>query len=127
MEQSSINSNRRSSRSKMLLAASLEAAGTVTAVTLRNLSAEGALVEAESLPPEGTTVLFRRNELCVGASIAWVQGRNAGIAFAEQLQPQEVLRNIPKPQPKAMPEFKRPGLAVRPLSAAERRLIKNWV
>ena len=127
MEQSSVTSNRRSRRSNVLLAASIDAAGTVTAVKLRNLSAEGALIEAESLPPEGTDVLFRRNELSVPGRVAWVQGRNAGIAFAEQLQPQEVLRNIPKPQPKSMPEFKRPGFAARPLSPAERRLIKQWV
>ena len=99
----------------------------MTAVKLRNLSEEGALVEAEALPDEGTEVLFQRNELSVAGRVAWVCGRQAGIAFAEQLKPQEVLRNIPKPQPKLMPEFRRPGFAARPLSPAERRLIKQWV
>lgn len=127
MDQSSVTSNRRSRRSNVLLAASLDVAGTVTAVKLRNLSAEGALVEADTLPDEGTDLLFQRNDLSVAGRVAWVCGRQAGIAFAEQLQPQEVLRNIPKPQPKLMPEFRRPGFATRPLSAAERRLIKQWV
>ena len=127
MEQRSVTSNRRSRRSNVLLAASIEAGGHVTPVKLRNLSAEGALVEADSLPPENSVVLFRRNELSVAGRVAWVQGRHAGIAFAEQLQPQEVLRNIPTARLKQTPDFKRPGFAPRPLSAAERRLIKQWI
>jgi hypothetical protein len=126
MEQSSITSNRRSRRSNVLLAASVEAGGTVTAVKLRNLSAEGALIESPTLPSQGTDVLFRRNELSIPGRVAWVHGCHAGIAFAQQLQPQEVLRNIPKPRPKLTPEFKRPGLATQPLSPADLQYMKRW-
>ncbi len=93
---------------------------------LRNLSPDGALIEADELPVEGAEVLFRRNDLVVSGRIAWVSGRHAGIAFAKELEPQEVLRNIPKTTPKPLPDFKRPGFASRPLTPAERRLIKQW-
>lgn len=127
MDQSSAASNRRTRRSNVLLAASIVADGAVTAVKLRNLSDEGALIEGDSLPAEGALVLFQRNELSVAGRVAWIRGRQAGIAFAEQLQPQEVLRNIPRPAAKPTPEFRRPGLACRPLSPQERRFIHHWV
>ena len=44
--------NRRSRRSPVLLAASIEVGGTSLKVKLRNLSEEGALIEGERLPEE---------------------------------------------------------------------------
>ena len=126
MDKGSSAAKRKSRRSNVLLAASIEAGGTVIAVKLRNLSAEGALVEADSLPPEGTDVQFRRNDLSVAGRIAWVAGKQAGVAFADQLEPQDVLRNIPRPKTKATPDFRRPGLSARPLTPEEQSLIKQW-
>lgn len=123
MDQSTTIGNRRSRRSNVLLAASIEARGAVTAVKLRNLSPQGALIEGEPLPPEGTDVCFRRNELTVAGKVAWIRGRHAGIAFAEELQPQDVLRNIPTPRTKAQPDHRRPGFAPRSLSTHEKQLI----
>ena len=127
MNESSSIGNRRSRRSNVLLAASIEGSGGLVQVKLRNLSADGALIEGAELPPEGSEVLFRRNDLAVLGRIAWVSGNQAGVAFAQELQPQDVLRNIPKPSPKSLPDFKRPGLTGRPLTPAEQRLIKQWV
>jgi hypothetical protein len=115
MEHKPIPQNRRSRRSNVLLAATIEAWGQKIPVKLRNLSTDGALIEGEQLPAEGAEVLFR------------VAGCNAGVAFAEKLAPEEVLRHIPSPKPRILPEFKRPGLTCRPLTADERRLIENWV
>ena len=127
MDESSMNQNRRSSRSPVLLAASVEVAGVATTVKLRNLSEEGALVEGDRLPLEGSTTFFERNDLRVKSRVAWVHGNMAGLAFAKPLQREQVLRNIPSPRPKHHPEFRRPGLACRPLSAEERKLVERWM
>jgi len=127
MDQSSITQNRRSRRSPVLLAASIEIAGTPEPVKLRNLSEEGALIEGERLPLEGTTTFFRRNELRLKSRIVWVEGRYAGVAFDEPLDPEQVLRNIRAPKAKPQADFKRPGLACRPLSTYERKMLERWM
>ena len=127
MNESSISQNRRGRRSPVLLAASVEVAGVSQTVKLRNLSSEGALVEGEQLPLEGSTSFFQRNDLRVKCRVAWVQGRYAGLAFARPLKQAEVLRNVPRPRPRIPQEFRRPGLACRPLTADERVLIERWL
>ena len=127
MDQSSIDQNRRSRRSNVLLAASIETSGAAIPVKLRNLSTEGALIEGDSLPVEGSEVMFRRNELSVGGSIAWVHGKQAGVAFARPIAQEDVLRNIPKPRDRATVPYRRPGLSSREFSPEERRLAESWV
>jgi hypothetical protein len=127
MDESSINQNRRGRRSPVLLAASVEIAGVSHAVKLRNLSQEGALIEGERLPLEGATTFFERNDLRVKSRVAWVEGRYAGLAFARPLQADQVLRNVPKPRPRMQPDFRRPGLACRPLTADERKMVERWM
>ena len=126
MDESIMNQNRRSRRSNVLLAASIEASGASLAVKLRNLSAEGALIEGDDLPVEGSEVLFRRNDLSVKSCVAWVHGKHAGVAFRRSIAQEDVLRNIPKPKLRAPVDYKRPGLAVRPLSPEEQRLVESW-
>ena len=118
---------RKSRRSPVYLAASVEIAGAPQPVKLRNLSEEGALIEGERLPLEGTTTFFERNELRLKSRVIWVQGRYAGIAFARTLRPEEVLRNVPQPRQIARGDFRRPGLACRPLTAHERTMIEKWM
>ena len=127
MDESSINQNRRSRRAPVLLAARVEVAGVPHRVNLRNLSSEGALIEGEQLPIEGSTTFFVRNDLRLKSKVIWVQGRFAGLAFARALGPEEVLRNVPKPRPRMQPEFRRPGLACRPLTPDERRMVERWM
>ena len=119
--------NRRSRRAPVLLAATIEVDGLPQPVKLRNLSEDGALIEGERLPSEGATSFFKRNELRLKSRVVWVHGRYAGLAFARSLKSEEVLRNIPQPRPKAQPDFRRPGLACRPLSAYERRMLERWM
>jgi hypothetical protein len=109
------------------MAASIELAGTSAEVRLRNLSAEGALIEGDRLPIEGSNVLFRRNELKVRGQVAWVKGRRAGIAFDTQLDPETVRRHVPAPKPRMALTFKRPGLGSQELSPEERRFAETWV
>lgn len=127
MDESSAIKNRRSRRSPVLLAASLEVSGRPIPVKLRNLSEEGALVEGDRLPVEGSTTHFHRNDLRLKSQVVWVQGRYAGVAFDERLRPEQVLRNVPSPKPRAEVKFKRPGFACRPLSDYERRMVERWM
>lgn len=126
MDESSRTQNRRQRRSNVLMAAALELSGTSVPVKLRNLSSDGALIEADSLPVEGAQVLFRRNDLAMPATVIWVRGGRAGISFKDELPPETLLRHVPTPRPRVMPEFRRPGLTERPLSALERRVGADW-
>ena len=119
--------NRKSRRSPVLLAATVELLGRPVPVRLRNLSEEGALVEGDRLPLEGSTTFFERNELRLKSRVVWVQGRYAGVAFDEPLKTEQVLRNVPTPRPRPQVDFKRPGLACRPLSNYERRMLEHWL
>lgn len=127
MDESSMIKNRRGRRSPVLLAARVEVAGQPLGVKLRNLSEQGALIEGERLPLEGSSTWFERNDLRVKGRIVWVHGRFAGVAFDKPLNPEDVLRNVPKPRPKTQVDFRRPGLACRPLTAYERRMLASWM
>jgi hypothetical protein len=127
MDESSMMKDRRARRSPVLLAATVEVAGRPLSVKLRNLSEQGALIEGDRLPIEGATTFFERNELRLKSRVVWVHGRYAGVVFDEPLNPDQVLRNVPKPKPKAQGDFRRPGLACRPLSDYERRMLERWM
>ncbi|NUQ18153.1 MAG: PilZ domain-containing protein [Sphingomonas sp.] len=111
----------------MLFAATIQIGGQLVPVKLRNLSQEGALVEADRLPSEGDTTYFERNDLRLKAQVVWVQGRYAGVAFDERLKPEQVLRHVPKPKARSQVRFMRPCLACRPLTDYERRMVKRWM
>ena len=44
-----------------------------------------------------------------------------------KLQPEQVLRHVPKPRPHVKPDFRRPGLKSAPLSEQDRRFGEQWV
>lgn len=127
MDDSSTSQNRRSRRSNVLMNAAIELSGISLPVKLRNLSNEGALIEGENLPVEGSEVIFRKAELSLKGRIAWVELRRAGIAFAELLSPDAVLRHIPVPRPRVKLDFRRPALVARDLSKADRLVGEQWV
>ena len=126
MDQSSNSQNRRANRSPVLLSAKLSLGGEELAVVLRNLSSEGALVEGAQLPVEGSATVFKRNELSVSGRVVWVERRFAGIAFDRKLEPSELLRQVPRPRQRFDQQFRRPGLACRPLSEADRKMLEMW-
>ena len=127
MDESTQTQNRKSRRSQVLLSATLEHGGASQAVKLRNLSEEGALVESDRLPIEGTAVHFIRKDLNAAGRVVWVNGRYAGIAFSAKLDPAEVLRHIPAPRPKLQPRYWRPGITTTQLNAEQRRLAESWM
>jgi hypothetical protein len=126
MDESSNSQNRKNRRSNVLMSASLELSGTSVPVKLRNLSAEGALVEGEKLPVEGASVLFRKGDISMPGRVAWVNDRQAGVNFAQKLNPEQLLRHVPTPRPRVTRDFKRTGLKGT-LTAEERRFGEAWV
>lgn len=127
MDLTAAHQNRRQRRSQVLLAASLELWGSLLPVRMRNLSADGALVEGDKLPVEGASVVFRRQDLSVTAKVVWVRENRAGLSFNEPLSPETVLRHIPTPRPRVLPEFKRPGVTSHEMSEIERRSAADWM
>lgn len=127
MDESAQTQNRRHRRSNVMLKATLETPGESLPVMLRNLSQEGALIKGEELPDQGSRVLFHRDGLSVPSRIAWSHCGHAGVAFDFPLFPKEMLRHVPERQQKAvLPIVRRPGLACKPLTAAERSMIERW-
>lgn len=127
MDQSLPTQNRRHRRSNVLLKATLEVPGASVEVVLRNLSQEGALVQGAGLPVPGTRVLFHRQGLSVPSRVAWCHCDHAGLEFDFPLFPREMLRHVPQAAQKAAPPIiRRPGLAAKPLSEGEQRLIEAW-
>ncbi len=118
---------RRSSRSNVMLKATLELGDASLPVVLRNLSQEGALVAGETLPQPGTRALFHRDGLSVPSRVAWAHCGLAGIEFEHPLFPRELLRHVPVPERKPPPPIKRrPGFKSQPLTSAERQMIEQW-
>lgn len=126
MDESSASQNRRNRRSNVFMKASIEQAGQAVDVKLRNLSAEGALIEGKALPVEGSELMFVKGDLRVPGKVAWTQGISAGIAFTKSLDPVQLMRHVPAPKARIAARFRRPGLALE-LSDAERKFGENWL
>lgn len=127
MDESGSTQNRRSRRSHLLMAATLEVSGRAINVKLRNLSSDGAQVEGDQLPVEGTSLLFRKGDLAIDGCVIWTKGKQAGIVFAQKLDTHAVLNHIAVPRPRMEPDFRRPGLASRALTEQERKLAESWL
>ena len=129
MDESSITQNRRSRRSPVLLTATIYVGGVPVDVKLRNLSEQGALIESDRLPAEGSETIFERKDLRMKGRLVWVEGKYAGVAFDVALNREEVLRHIPQPKRKMQSDadFRRPGFTCRPLSDYERRNLETWL
>lgn len=125
MDESQMVQNRRQRRAQVFMSAALELSGTSLPVKLRNLSADGALVEGDNLPVEGAEVVFKRQELSVSARVIWVRSGRAGLSFNIVLSPEAVLRHIPTPKPRVQPEFRRPGLSSR-INDLDREAATAW-
>lgn len=126
MDESSPVQNRRQRRANVLLTAVVEMTGRALDVKLRNLSADGALIEGAGIPIEGTEIRFRKGDLSVPGKVVWIAQNRAGIHFHEPLTPEALLRHVPTPRPRVIPSFRRPGLNSRPMTSVERSLEKVW-
>jgi hypothetical protein len=66
--------------------------GASHAVRVRNLSASGALVESEQLPPAGTIIVLRRGTLEAEGKLMWRADKRAGLRF---VRPVDLAQWIP--------------------------------
>jgi hypothetical protein len=76
-------------RTNLMLAATVESGGRLNAVRIRNLSETGALIEGSGLPTAGTSVILKRGDLQVAATIAWAGGERRGVRFDSPTPVQE--------------------------------------
>jgi hypothetical protein len=120
---------RRSPRSKVFLAATLELADRTMTVVLRDLSEHGALVEVTGDLSQDAEVQFCRKDLRVHGFVAWVRDGFAGICFTRPLKLDVVLRHINRPQLRAAQEtlHRRPALTRLGMSAEERRWVEDML
>ena len=72
---------RAEARSNMFVMAVLYVDGGSAPVRIRNMSRGGALIESDSIPPEGLHVRLSRGSLSVRGHIAWRRDSRAGIRF----------------------------------------------
>ena len=126
MDDGGSEQKRRARRAKLLMAAWIEHDGGTLSVTLRDLSADGALIEGDHGLRPGSAVVLRKNELAVAGQVAWAKGRRLGIAFASSLPVETVQRHLRAPKVIGRDPIikKRPGFRGR-LTAEERRIAEE--
>jgi PilZ domain len=121
---------RRSVRSSVMLAAIIDAEGARLPVRVVNLSAHGALVQADDLPRDDMTVTFRCGGLEVGGWMAWVRPPLAGVNFDMRVDPNAALQTIRAAHMVVADtrgkDFRRPGFRGKQLSKEERQILENW-
>ena len=117
---------RRSTRSKVMLTATIESECGDVKVRVEDLSAHGARVLSETLFPVDTPVTFRCKAITVDGFVAWVEAPFAGIGFGEPVQPEEARRKVSPVQATMPKDFRRPGFRARRLTNAERQSIEDW-
>ena len=90
--------DRRSPRFSVLLVARLVTTWGERIVKLRNISATGAMIEGDRIPPAGTDILLRRGALELFATIMWTRDKQAGLEFEEPLTEAELWMEVNAPQ-----------------------------
>jgi hypothetical protein len=80
-DQSSADTQLRSPRKNLLLAATIEAGALKAPVRIRNLSESGAMLDGAALPDIGTALMLRRMEVEIGASVVWRASGRCGVVF----------------------------------------------
>ena len=89
---------RREPRFRVLLVARLFTTSGERNVKLRDISANGAMIECDRLPAPGTDVLLRRGSLELIATIVWARDGCAGLEFDEPLTEAELWLQVNAPQ-----------------------------
>lgn len=109
-----------------MLIATVACAGVSRTIRVRDMSAQGACVEGETLPQNGSHLLFARNGLLKRARVAWVRRQHCGLEFAETLDVQDALRVVTSHKGGSARAPGRPGLKPRKLTDAERLVMERW-
>jgi hypothetical protein len=123
--------DRRSERANVLLTATIEGpAGAAVRVRVSNLSAFGALVIGDEIPPPETAIVLHCNGLAITSWISWSDSGRAGIAFADEVDP-ERLTHRERPHAAIVKDtrqvsLRRPGFRGNQLSEEEQRAVEDW-
>ncbi len=116
---------RRSARAKVMLTAVIENGSHRMRVRVDDLSAHGARVLCDGIPPVDTPVTFECKGLTVEGFVAWVQAPLAGIGFGEPVQAPELLRKVSVTRKVLPKDFRRPGFRGRQLTDAETQIVEQ--
>lgn len=117
-------------RSLVLLTAKVKTADGVVDVRLRNLSQQGALLEADRPPEVGSEVVFERGQTIVKARVAWQVENRFGLQFFDPIEESEVLVHVGRPRATSPDpvSIRRSGFRATPkLSPQQREAAAAWV
>lgn len=84
-EHQKADGQRVSPRTNMFLTAVLQGAGFSSSVIIRNMSAQGALIEAPVFPPPGSEARMVRGSLAVACTVVWTKANRCGVKLASQV------------------------------------------
>jgi len=98
-DQPSAHQKPRSPRKNLLLGATIEAGALKAPVRIRNMSETGAMLDGPALPDVGTSLMLRRLQVEIGATVVWNTAGRCGIAFDGKVSVDEWVagvRQIPR-------------------------------
>ena len=81
---------RRSTRTRVLMIATLITCDGSKRVRIRDFSAKGAQVVLEDGEVAKCDVLLKRGDLCAAAHVAWVKGDEVGLTFYRDIPAEEL-------------------------------------
>lgn len=123
---------RRSARANVIMTATIEDGLLSIPVRVGNLSAHGAMIIGDALPPRDAVVTFRCNEVAVAGMIAWTATGRAGIEFANLIDLGQLARKPPPPpaietiKDQRDVSHRRPGFRGNQLTEEERRIVDEF-
>jgi hypothetical protein len=117
-------------RMRVLLAARLVTTFNDRPVKIRDVSSEGAMIEGDAVPTEGTDVILQRGPIELFATVVWSDGRQCGLEFEDVLGEEDFLTLLNPPMPVAVaiqaPAQCYAPLRNEPLSAEDWAAARAW-
>ena len=100
-------SERRGERHSVLLAVTIQSGANCFPARLRNVSRDGAKVEAGVIPPQGSFVCFSRGAISVTARVVWTNRSCFGLEFRDAIDEDELLVVVGRRKPKLAEQRKK--------------------
>ena len=92
MTAETVSEARSAARTNTMLAATLEFDGEQHPVSVRNLSASGAMVDGRELPLQGQSVVLHRDEQRIPAQVVWTERNRCGLAFGVHVKVDSLIK-----------------------------------
>ena len=84
---------RRTTRTRVLMAATLVTCGGSQRVRIRDFSSKGAQVVLDGGKLTKCDVLLKRGDLCAAAQVAWIKGDEVGLTFYREVSAKDLGAN----------------------------------